>query len=92
MEAYNSDFSTFPDRGDSIRLTKSLLGDNPRHMAYLTLKPDQMNSQGEIIDEWGTPLRIKNDANHNRVQSAGPDRKWGTDDDLYLADPDLVER
>jgi len=63
-----------------------LRADNPRHLALLTLPDSDMNSQGEMTDAWKTPLLINmKDPINPIVQSAGPDRKWNTPDDMSTA-------
>jgi hypothetical protein len=90
---YQTEYGVFPEWKDPAALTKILLGDNPRQMAFLTIKASAMNNQGELLDEWGTPLRIRITRSQQLwIQSAGPDGKWGTTDDLFLANPDVVER
>ncbi len=42
-----------------------------------------MNSKGEVLNPWGTPVRIiMTDPKNPIIQSAGPDRIWGTKDDI----------
>jgi hypothetical protein len=44
------------------------------------------------FDAWTTPLRYHGeDGAHYRIRSAGPDRKWGTPDDIELQDGRFAE-
>lgn len=44
------------------------------------------------FDAWTTPLRYHGeDGAHYRIRSAGPDRKWGTPDDIELKDGRFAE-
>ena len=64
-------------------LIKILMGGNRRGIEFLTLKKSDINNEGEMLDAWGTPFRIDMaDPQHPKIRSAGPDRKWGTADDL----------
>jgi hypothetical protein len=62
----------------------ALRGVNPGHERFL---PDQhvaLNTQGQLVDRWGTPLHFHSlgDRRHE-IRSAGPDKKLWTDDDLH---------
>ena len=57
---------------DSIAdLTKDGTDDNPS-----LLKPD------DLVDAWRTPFRFEKDGKAWTITSAGPDRKFGTKDDV----------
>ena len=72
-----------PETTDNTRLQKILSGDNPRKIAFLLLKPTDLNSTGEMIDSWGTPFRITYGPESTvHVISAGPDKIFGTTDDI----------
>jgi hypothetical protein len=50
---------------------------------YAGFNKEDLNAKGDVLDDWGTPLRfLEPDLAHFHAQSAGPDRKWDTDDDL----------
>jgi len=59
-------------------------GLNPAHERFL---PDQhvaLDSQGRLVDRWGTPVFFHALGNHQfELRSAGPDKKLWTDDDLH---------
>ncbi len=41
-------------------------------------------------DAWGTPIRLEGTASSQRLlRSAGPDRRWGTEDDIVAAVPEV---
>jgi hypothetical protein len=52
-----------------------------------------LNANGEIVDGWGTPLRIEfSGFDDFKITSAGPDRIFGTSDDITdEGATDLVE-
>jgi hypothetical protein len=50
---------------------------------YMGFNKRDLDKKGEVIDAWGTPLRFSEpDPLHFHAQSAGPDHKWDTEDDL----------
>jgi len=59
-------------------------GKNSAHERFL---PDQhiaLNSKGQLIDRWGTPLFFHAlGGGRFEIRSAGPDRKLWTDDDIH---------
>jgi len=69
--------------GDNVDITASLLGRNPKSLAYLPESGAFLDRDGHLIDRWGTPyffhavsgIRLE-------IRSAGPDRELWTDDDL----------
>jgi len=62
---------------------KELAGDNPRKIEFISLMPQHFNEKGEVVDIWGTPLRLSvADPEHPVIQSAGPDKQWNTPDDM----------
>ena len=69
--------------GDNAEVTAALLGRNPKGIAYLPATGKFMNSQGELIDRWGTPY-VFHALSGTRMEiiSAGPDRQPYTGDDL----------
>lgn len=48
----------------------------------LNVPKNQMNSKGEWLDGWGTPFRIHVVAGRGHIESAGPDKRFETEDDL----------
>jgi hypothetical protein len=88
--AYLTEYNRLPPSYDNKELTAALLGDNSRHLVFISLAPNQVNSDKEIIDRWGTALRI-NFLGNNGVQviSAGPDRLFNTPDDIVVNSPDM---
>ena len=90
--SFQTEYGVLPDAKDNATLIKVLSGqvetrENPRDIVFLTPSHRELDSQGEFIDPWGTPYRISvND--QPTVISAGPDKQWGTSDDLkYAARP-----
>jgi len=82
-QAYKIEYGTLPQVSENNRLKEILCGDNPRKMEFLTFRPNDVSSNGEMIDPWGTPFRITFDPDSKiHVISAGPDKIFGTPDDI----------
>ncbi len=81
--AYMAEYGTLPSTAENYQLIKILKKDNPRGIIFLNTSPQDMNANGELIDPWGTPLRITFDSNSKvHAISAGPDKVFGTPDDV----------
>ncbi|MGC4016338.1 MAG: hypothetical protein QM755_17710 [Luteolibacter sp.] len=69
--------------GENEEITATLLGNNPKHAAYLPAKAPFVNAAGQLIDRWGTPYFFHSmTSNRTDIRSAGPDRELWTADDL----------
>ena len=77
MEAYRAEFGTYPD-GSHAEMVRALAGENPRYRTFLQIPRDSINSQGELVDEWGTPFQLAADVEQDRfrVRSAGRNRQF----------------
>jgi len=40
------------------------------------------------MDPWGNAVQYKGEGNHYSFSSAGPDKQWGTKDDIVITDKD----
>ena len=83
--------STFALLEGALEEYKEFQGDFPGRMSELYSIPDSRkildkisNSPGAIVDPWGRPLdyRYAPGDNFPELVSAGPDRKFGTADDI----------
>jgi len=84
--------SNFPREGNPIgenaEITAALMGENRLGLALIPKGHRALNDRGELCDRWGTPLRFHQlSGTQMEVRSAGPDRKFGTDDDAMLTPP-----
>lgn len=62
----------------------ALCGQNPSHERFLPDHHPALNSRGQLVDRWGTPLFFHALGNSQfEVRSAGPDRKLWTLDDIH---------
>ena len=88
---YKTHVGTYPT-GNSAEIAKALLeGNNPKKIIILAVKKAELNAKGEIVDPWGTPLKIYFANNEVLIRSAGPnkqfdDSKSGLIDDYYRSD------
>ena len=84
---YHSEFKSYPT-GTHKEIVESLFGKNSRNRPYLNPHIAAFrNEQGEIVDDWGTPLRIDlfGEEQPPRALSAGPNKLFGDDDDITSA-------
>ena len=82
-QAFRTEYGGLPESPENCRLKKILGGDNPRGIEFLFTRPTDLNPNGEMIDPWGTPFRITFDPDSKvHVISAGPDKIFGTADDI----------
>ena len=88
---YKTHVGNYPT-GNSVEIAKALLeGNNPKKIIILAVKKAELNAKGEIVDPWGTPLKIYFANNEVLIRSAGPnkqfdDSKSGLIDDYYRSD------
>lgn len=84
---YEVEYGTLPPANDNAGLIKALTGDNPRSIKFEVFDPTQLNAEGELLDPWGTPFQVSIDAEPRiHINSAGPDRRFGTKDDIRFDD------
>lgn len=69
--------------GTNPEITSALQGENPKKMNFLRADGNRVNSNGELVDVWGTPYFFHQlSAHETEIRSAGPDRVMYTGDDL----------
>jgi hypothetical protein len=74
--------------GSNAEVVKSLNGQNLKKVIILVGRKTDLNEKGEIIDPWGTPLRIYFSDNGVLVRSAGPNRRF--DDSTSMEADDFI--
>jgi hypothetical protein len=88
---YKQHVGRYPE-GSNQEIAKALMeGNNPKKIIILAVKKAALNSKGEIVDPWGTPLKIYFAQNEVLIRSAGPnktyeDSKSVTNDDYFRSD------
>jgi hypothetical protein len=80
--------SNFPRAGNPVgentEITAALSGANALRFAFLPRGHRAVNARGELCDRWGTPFRFHQVSGQQmEIRSAGPDRKFLTDDDAF---------
>ena len=84
LTRYEEIYVNFPN-GRNAEKIKSLCGNNPQRIVFVSVSPNQLNLSGEQIDPWGTPYIIDLSATSTFViTSAGEDRVLGNSDDLVF--------
>ncbi len=80
---YETEYGVPPPALDPAGFIRALVDANPRRIAFLNVSPKDVDSQGHALDSWGTPFAITYpEPGQLSIRSAGPDRIWGTPDDL----------
>jgi hypothetical protein len=75
LQQYKEYVGTYPS-GNNAEIVKAMLGQNPKNLIILVGRKSDLNSKGEMVDPWGTPLRIYFSANGILIRSAGPNRRF----------------
>lgn len=80
--------TNFPHAGNPVgennEITAALSGANRLRFAFLPRGHRAVNARGELCDRWGTPFRFHQVSGQQmEIRSAGPDRKFLTDDDAF---------
>ncbi len=78
--------------GSNAEIAKCIReGNNEKKLMIMAVKDSQLNAKGEIVDPWGTPLKIYFAQNEVLIRSAGPnkqfeDAKVTISDDYFRSD------
>ncbi len=72
--------------GDNAEITAALTGKNPKRVVFLNAEDGlRLNDQGQLVDNWNTPYFFHQlSRTVMEIQSAGPDRRMWTADDLVM--------
>lgn len=71
--------------GTNAEIMQAMRGGNPRQAQLGPPEGMNLNGQGELVDQWNTPYffhQLSRDV--MEVHSAGPDRVFGTKDDMVV--------
>jgi hypothetical protein len=63
-------------RGNNAEIVKCLTGNNSQKVIIVAVRPENLNAKGEIVDPWGTPMKIYFADNEVLLRSAGPNRRF----------------
>lgn len=86
LQKYKERVGSYPT-GGNLEVSKALQGNNSKNVIVIvgSAKKNNLNEKGEIIDPWGTPLRIYFSDTGVLIRSAGPNRRF---DDSTVMDAD----
>lgn len=84
LQQYKENVGNYPT-GSNADIIKALQGANPKKLIILVSRKAELNEKGEILDPWGTPLRIYFSDAGVLVRSAGANRRF---DDSTVLDYD----
>lgn len=84
LQQYKEKVGSWPS-GNNADIAKALLGNNSKNLIILVGRKQDLNSKGEFVDPWGTPLRIYFSGDGVLVRSAGPNKRF---DDSTVLNPD----
>ncbi len=84
---YYTEYTEYPVAPDNATLIQMLNGmsakGNTRQIAFVTFRQSDLDEKSELLDPWGTPIQLSVDADgHLLMRSAGPDKTFGTADDI----------
>lgn len=82
-DAFYQEYGALPSSSENYILTDILGGNNPRKIVFMEYSPRLLNNNKEMIDAWGTPIRVVflPDQKFFMV-SAGKDKIFNTKDDV----------
>ena len=78
--------------GSNADIAKAIReGNNEKRLMIMAVRDSQLNAKGEIVDPWGTPLKIYFAEREVLIRSAGPnkqfeDTKEALSDDYFRSD------
>jgi hypothetical protein len=74
--------------GSNAEVAKALKGNNSKNVIILVGRKNELNEKGEIVDPWGTPLRIYFSDLGVLIRSAGANRRF--DDSTVMEADDFI--
>jgi len=88
LRAYRAEYGKYPS-GGLKEVESALRGNNPHGTIFMELLASDLNQAGEQVDPWNTPFRLvpARDATPPQLISAGPDKVFGTQDDITFNKP-----
>src|SRR5262245_21667828 len=75
LQQYKENVGQYPI-GSNADIVRMLQGANPKKLIILVSRKAELNEKGEILDPWGTPLKIYFSEGSVLVRSAGPNRRF----------------
>jgi hypothetical protein len=84
LQQYKERVGAYPV-GNNAEVAKALQGNNSKNLIILVGRKQDLDSKGQFVDPWGTPLRIYFSGDGILVRSAGPNKRF---DDSTVLNPD----
>ena len=75
LQQFKENVGQYPN-GSNSEIIKALQGNNSKKLIILVSRKAELNDKGEMLDPWGTPLRIYFSDSGVLVRSAGPNRRF----------------
>ncbi len=87
LQQYKEFVGSYPS-GTLSDISKALTGQTDKKILILVMRKSELNTKGEIVDPWGTPIQVYFSQNGILIRSAGPNRvfedsKNSRTDDLF---------
>ena len=73
LQQYKQFVGVYPS-GSLSDISKALTGQTEKKVLILVMRKSELNTKGEIVDPWGTPIQIYFSQNGILIRSAGPNR------------------
>lgn len=87
LQKFKETVGTYPV-GSNADIAKAMKGNNAKNVIILVGRKNELNEKGEIVDPWGTALRIYFNDNGVLIRSAGPNRRF--DDSTVMEADDFI--
>jgi hypothetical protein len=87
LQKFKEVVGTYP-LGSNAEVAKALQGRNAKNVIILVGRKYELNEKGEMLDPWGTPLRIYFSDSGVLIRSAGPNRRF--DDSTGMEADDFI--
>ena len=87
LQKFKETVGAYP-MGGNAEIAKAMKGNNPKNVIILVGRKSELNEKGEIVDPWGTPLRIYFSDSGVLIRSAGPNRRF--DDSTVMEADDFI--
>ncbi len=73
LQQYKEFVGSYPT-GTLSDISKALTGQTDKKVLILVMRKSELNTKGEIVDPWGTPIQLYFSQNGILIRSAGPNR------------------
>ena len=85
LRYYRGIYVKNPVAGVNEDVAAALIGKNERNLALISPQHPAISAKGQLLDQWGTPYFFHALSGEDmEISSAGPDRRFGTHDDVKL--------